>query len=107
MKTYDLYGFKDAHLEVAQAAVEQALTIKFNPHESLYLGGEYYRFGNVGEEEFILQKNFNSFEQEWTEAEFQEMSVLLYVNATKRSEEIESKLTSSIGGISLLKRESL
>lgn len=107
MKTYDLYGFKDADLEAVQAVVERALTIKFNLHESSYLGGEYYRFGNIGEEEFILQRNFNSFEQEWTEAEFKEISVLLYVNATKYSEEIERKLTSHIRGISLLKRESL
>lgn len=107
MKSYDLYGLKSPDLETVRATIEQALAIKFNLHESLYLGGAYYRFGNVGEEEFILQKNFNSFEQEWTEAEFQEVGILLYINATIRSDEIERKLTSNVTGILLLKREIL
>ena len=96
MKSYDLYGFKSPNFETVRTAIEQTLAFKFNLHESLYLGGEYYRFGNIGEEEFILLNNYNSTEQDWTEAEFQEMGILLYVGGTKRSEEIKRMLTPKV-----------
>jgi hypothetical protein len=38
METFDLYGFDHDDLEAARAAVEQALGIQMEPHESLHQG---------------------------------------------------------------------
>jgi hypothetical protein len=87
--------------------VENALGIKFIAHESTYRGGDYYCFGKIGEEEFTLQRNFNLIDKEWTEEEFQEFPILIYVDKTSRAEEIEKLLGArKVGGL-LLKREQI
>ena len=108
-KVYDLYGLRDHDLEAARAFVEHALDIELVPHESLFHCGDYYRLGNIGEEHFILQRNFDSFEGEWTEADCKEMGVLLYVNQAQRPERIEESLAEADkkGYISLLRREQI
>lgn len=104
MKTHDLYGFGHDDLEAARVAVEQALGIRLIAHESLHRG-DYYRLGRIGEEEFVLQRNFDPFYEEVIENEFPEMHILLYVDETERSEELEQILTSKIPGLKLLRRE--
>ena len=61
-------------------------------HESGYHCGSYYRLGDVGTEHFILQRNHDTFENEWTESDFKEKIFLLYINETSRSEEIAAAL---------------
>lgn len=107
MKSYDLYGFQELDIESARRAVEKALGIVLNAHESSYQGGDYYRLKRADEEEFILKNNYDSFEQEWFEEDFQERAVLLYVDATEHADEIKKKLVDSIKDISLLRRENL
>jgi hypothetical protein len=102
---YDLYGLKSENLEEARVAVERALGVAFAAHTSSYVG-DYYRKGDVGEENFILRDNFNPCEEEWTEKEFQEYGILLYVSETMRADEIRKLLTDSIPSISLLRRDS-
>jgi len=105
MRTDDLYGFKHDNLEAARIAVEQALGIRLVAHESLYLGGDYYRLGSMREEHFILRRNIDLLDNEPAELEFPEAGILLYVEGTKRSEELEQILTTRIAGLRLLRRK--
>jgi len=107
MNIYDLYGFRIEDLETVRATVENALSIKFIAHESSYRGGDYYRFGKIGEEEFTLQRNFNPIDKEWIEEEFQGFPILLYVDKTNRSEKIERLLAARIAEFSLLRRRQI
>jgi hypothetical protein len=107
MKTCDLYGFKKTDIEDVRISIEKALGLSMEAHESLYRCGNYYRFGNDGEENFILQKNFDPFDNEWLEEEGQGLEIILYVNETSRAQEIESLLTNRIPEIRLLRREVL
>jgi hypothetical protein len=106
MKTYDLYGFDHDDLEAARVAVEQALGVQLAPHESLHRG-DYYRLDTVGEENFVLQRNFDPFYEELYKSEFPEISILFYVNGTERPEELERILTARIPNLRLLRRETL
>ena len=88
MNTYDLYGYDyDNNIESARQAVEGALSIILNAHESSYLG-DYYRLGSTGAENFILQHNYDEFEKEWMEENFHNYPLLLYVNGTSRAKEL-------------------
>jgi hypothetical protein len=91
MSSYDLYGIACADLEAARAIIEKALGIEFVPHESLYLG-EYYRFGMSGEENLLIQKNYDSDDDEWREDSHRDQLFLLYVNRTYRPEEFRQAL---------------
>ncbi len=104
MKTYDLYGFTHDDLEAARVAVEQALGIRLEPHESFYIG-DYYRLGTVGEENFELRRNVDPLDGEPAEQAFPEIGVLLYVNGTERSGELEQILSTKIPGLRLLRQD--
>lgn len=107
MEVDDLYGFMDDDLEAARLAVEQALNVQLEPHESLHMGGDYYARGLVGdEEELILQRNFDE-EGEVIEDEFSDIPVLLYVNTIRsieRAQELEQTLVTKIPRLRLLRR---
>jgi hypothetical protein len=106
MKTYDLYGFDHDDLEAARVAVEQALGVKLALHESLHRG-DYYRLDTVGDESFVLQRNFDPFDEVLVEDEFPEIRILLYVEDTERPEELERILTARIPNLRLLRRRTL
>jgi hypothetical protein len=107
MRTDDLYGFRYDDLETARAAVEHALGIRLAAHESSYFGGDYYRLGRMREEHFILRRNIDLLDNEPAELEFPKMGILLYVEGTERSRELEQILTSKIPGLLLLRRKEL
>ena len=75
-------------------------------HESGYHCGDYFRLGDTGAEHFILQQNYDSFENEWTEPEHQRIKFLLYVNETLRSEAIAAAFASE-AGIELIRHQEL
>ncbi len=104
MKAFDLYGFRQGDLETARMLIEKALGITFVGHESSYVG-DYYRYGEPGGEEFVLQGNRDPQDQSALEGAFMEVGVLLYVNNPEHINEIERKLTGSVPGIELLRRE--
>jgi hypothetical protein len=106
VKTYDLYGVAVDGLESAKDLVNRALGIQLVAHESGYHCGEYYRLGGDGDEHFILQRNFDEFEGEWTEVEHQRFGILLYVNETNRSATLEGRLSSG-DEFSLLRHQEL
>ena len=91
-KVYELYGTAIASLERARSVVEEAVQIRLEPHESGYRCGNYYRFGDVGDEHFILQLNFDEIDGEWTEPEHTEYPLILYVNESERSDQIAEQL---------------
>ncbi|WP_086932714.1 hypothetical protein [Agarilytica rhodophyticola] len=101
---YDMYGFKFDDINTAKSFIDEALNIEMVAHESGYHCGDYFRFGDVGKEHFILQRNFDDFEQEWTEESYSKYPLLFYVNETKRNESI-SKLLLLNERVSLLKHE--
>lgn len=95
---YLLFGIAGRDIEAARQAVEAALGIRMAPHESMYLGGDYFRSGSSDAENFILQNNFNMFEGEWTKPAHSAYKVLLYANKTTRGAE----LTAALDGVGVL-----
>ncbi|MBM0280190.1 hypothetical protein [Pseudomonas chlororaphis] len=93
MTAYDLYGFKSLSVLEARSKIEERLGFSFEERESSYQGGDYYKFGDKGEESFVLKRNVDPFDGEPVEQIFSEYPVLLYVDMTLRSEEIKSLLS--------------
>jgi len=89
MKSYDLYGFISDDLNELAKSLEHRLSVLFTLHESSYRGGTYYRSGIPGQEEFILQRNYDPLENELAEPEFPEYPIILYIGPTERSKEIK------------------
>lgn len=93
MSIYNLYGFQNVRLEQAKQFIETVLHIKFEEHDSLYQGGEYYKYGEKGGENFILKQNVDPFDDyELVEPNFPEYNVLFYINNTQRSLELQSMI---------------
>ena len=92
-RIYDLYGVECNDIETARFVIEDLLNMSMIAHDSIYRG-VYYRFNSVGQENFILQNNYNDFEEEWTEKRYSKYPLLLYVNETQRSSEVASLLQS-------------
>ncbi len=86
MKKANLFAIAAADLEQAKFAVESALKVQLNAHESEYHGGEYYR-GECAGVSLVLQENFVEDDGEPTEAEFPLVPLLLYVDGLERDVE--------------------
>ena len=97
MSTSDVYGSSLA-LEPALREAEAALGISFEPHESSYRGGDYYRCT----ESFVLQRNAE-LDDELAEPEFPSAATILYVSQVADPDAVRRQLESS-GGFSHLKR---
>ncbi len=89
---YSLYGITASTLEDARVIVEQGLGLAMSLHESSWVG-DYYRAGTSGGEHFVLQPNYDSFEDEWTEPSHQNAKFLLYVNETQRAAALRDTLS--------------
>ena len=105
-KSYDLFGIECDDINIARTIIEVILNISMIAHESGYHCGEYYRLYDVGQEHFILQKNYDDFEEEWTEETYLKYPLLLYVNETLRSSEFVKHLQSD-KRIELLRHQEL
>lgn len=104
---YQLFGFHFDSLREVAEKLRDVLSVSWRLHESSF-SGEYYRSGKRGEEEFVLQNNFDENENEWQEPEFEEYPILLYVNETKRSTEIKKSIDKEFGPkAKLLRTENL
>ena len=97
-KTFDLYGSPLA-LETALREAEAALGISFEPHESSYRGGDYYR----SSESFILQRNAE-LDDELAEPEFPNAATVLYVSQVADPDVIRKQLVAT-GSFNHLRRE--
>ncbi len=106
MNSYDLYGLASGDLEELRPLIEKLLGVKFVAHESSYYDGGYYRTGPVGEENFVLMRNFKDEEGIHHEP-FADVEILFYANRTSKPEQIESILKSSALKFRLLSRKQL
>lgn len=79
MKKSNLFGAAAQELDVARAAVENALGAVMEMHESEYRGGDYFLLEKEGAK-LVLQTNFTEDDGEVTEAEYPDAGVLLYVD---------------------------
>lgn len=104
MPTFDLYGYRNQNLEAIRLALQHALGVKLQAHESSFIG-EYFRLQNSVGEEFQLQRNFDPYEEEWAEDDFPDMHILLYINNTERAEELERLIAERIPELFLLRRQ--
>jgi hypothetical protein len=107
MNSFDLYGWKTGDLEGTKLKVENVLGIKFELHESSYHGGDYYLCGKLDEENFTLEHNKDLDEDEPTESEYSEYTLLLYVNRTKRSKELRDLIGAEIDDAFFLRHEDI
>lgn len=103
MLSNDLYGLIDKDLEAARRLIEQVLGIRFEGHDSSYLGGVYYRYGAFNAEHFVLHQNLDIVDNEPIEPSYSAYPLLLYVNKTDRSEQIAALVTEMVEGAALLK----
>lgn len=105
MATYDLYGVEGDDLRQAKELVERLLKLNFEERESGYKAGTYYCFGSFGEENFELKLNLDSLDNEPAEQGYPEFKMLLYVNNTSRSMELQQTLSNVDNRVILLRRE--
>ena len=104
MRIYDLYGFKGFTLDQARSIVEQAIGVRFVPHDSSFWG-EYYYCGRAAGESIEIHHNYDT-ENECIEEGFKEFAVLLYVDESERADALREALTSpSVPAVFLRRRE--
>lgn len=95
-RRYDLYGSKRQDIQELRGMLEKKLGVSFEARESGYMGGEYFRSGALGSEEFVLRRNVDAStpDLEVVYEEFSDYPVILEVNATDRADELSQILTS-------------
>lgn len=101
---YDLYGAEELCILSAKDNVERALGENFEERDSSYHGGVYYMWGRSDSGNFILKLNIDPFDGEPVEVNYPSHKILLYVNATRRSSDIEGVIGKS-GCFKLLRHE--
>ncbi|MDX2139165.1 MAG: hypothetical protein SF123_13840 [Chloroflexota bacterium] len=108
-KSYDLYGFTLDTIEIVARKLEVVLEVQFERRNSSFLS-EYYVSGKSNGENFQLLFNRNDEDEDaegeayWHEPEFKSYPVILRVNKTNRSKELqEIILKSHLPGVILLR----
>ncbi len=91
---YYLFGIREDNLDKAKKLVADVLGIEFSLHDSTYMCGDYFLAEDVGGGSFVLQKNFDPSDGEWTERKFKDFPILLYVNECQLTREIQERLES-------------
>jgi hypothetical protein len=106
-QSYDLYGSKRMSIAHLRDAISNALGITFTLHDSAFRGGTYFRVGDFGGEEFVIQQNIFEFdnEEEIAEPEFAHYPVIFWIAWTERGDEFREKLTAA-EGLDFLRRRS-
>ena len=92
--TRDIYGVQGPTIAVARELVEAALQFRLVAHNGHYRGIDYCRLGHVGDEAFVLRRNYDEAEDAWVEPDFAHYPYVLYVTGTRRATELEAKLAS-------------
>jgi hypothetical protein len=79
MKKALLLGATASSIDEVRGAIEVSAGLSLAAHESAYRGGEYFR-GDLDGVSLVLQKNFIEDDGEPTEAEFPQVSLLIYLD---------------------------
>ena len=113
MNTSDTYGFVHDDLESACEAIQQALGVQMEAHESSYLGGDYYS-GQLpsGAAKLQLRHNVDLLydertdppDERYAEPEFATSPILLYVTGHDSLDVVRTSLERHVAGISFLRR---
>jgi hypothetical protein len=104
----DLYGAVNFYMDELRIEVEKALSIRFELHDSMYKGGDYYRAGSPGDNEsIVIQRNkFELFDEEETaEPLYASYPVIMQIAWTRRGDEYHQRLA-EINGLDFLRRNS-
>jgi len=104
---YDLYAVEAASIGEARTLIEGLLSTSLEEHESSFHRGPYYSRGQMGEENLELKLNLDPYEDEPNEDEFPDRAILLYVNKTGRSSELNEALSKSNGAVFLIRHEDI
>lgn len=107
MRIYDLYGFSSADIDEAKVLLESVLGIKFDARNGDYQGGDYFQCGRVGNENFILKRNIDPYDGEPAELKFPDQQILLYINNTPRSVELQTLIKQRVGSLTLLSHDEI
>ena len=110
MTTTDIYGFQHDDLDQARAAIESALAIRLQGHDSTYLG-EYFRGSLAAGSSLQLRRNTDPMhnpeidppEERFAEPEFSSSRLLLLVSGSD-IEVIRQTLQQRVAGLSFLQR---
>jgi len=86
MDAYDIYG-TNFDLNSTKKTLEMCLSLQFEKRDSSYFG-EYFIAGDRGGEHLEIKKNLDLTDGGPLKPEFSNYSVLIFVNCTKRSDEI-------------------
>ena len=103
-KIFDLYGIIAKDLDESRNLVEQVIGSQLQPRESSYRGGDYFGLDDLGTENFILQRNYDDTQGEWTESAHRDAPFLLYVSESPSADKYRSELESR-PSIRLLRRD--
>jgi hypothetical protein len=103
MKTYLIFGIRAKDIDSIVRVVQKAIGVRFNAHESSFLG-EYYRADIASGGDITLQFNYNNVECEWAEPAHKDYDILLYANDARDPASLEAALRQHA---TLLSREDL
>ena len=104
-RVYDLYGSKTLSLNELRDAVEATTGIAFERRNSDYLGGDYFRGGEVGAEEFVIQGNLDQ-DGEVIENDFVAFAALLRIDRSPKADELREVLR-GVADLEFLRRTTL
>ncbi len=107
MAIYDLYGSILDDIHKAKDILETVFGIKFENRFSEYKGGEYYQWGQTSGEHFILKRNVDPIDGEPAEILFPNYKILLYLNDTPCSKELQEKIQKNTNIFTALRHEDL
>lgn len=106
MKTYLLYGTSELTAAQLRDAIERSLGLEFQEQDSSYLGGVYYRSGDLRDEHLVILSNEAEDPDDLPDPDFADKRVLLEVNATLRPAPLRERLA-AISGLLLLRSREL
>jgi hypothetical protein len=106
MKCYDLYGSRALSLEDLRRNTEAVLGLRFELHESYFMGGDYYLFEDSRGERIVIQRNNLDGDDpdDILEDEFPDYSMLLRVEDTARADDLKELLV-AINDLDFLRRK--
>jgi hypothetical protein len=99
------FGFSESDISRLKEQLEALFRHIFEERESSYYGGRYFKFESSALGQFVLQKNFDSEENEWIEDSHQDLPLLLDINDAPDPEKFIKALASVEGCRLIVERE--
>jgi hypothetical protein len=85
-------------IDEAKGAIEASAGVSLAAHESAYRGGDYFR-GDFDGVNLVLQTNFIEDDGEPAEAEFPEVSLLIYLDGEIRAVDLVASRLVTMGKV--------